>query len=104
MFNGTIWKANRMLNATEHYYVVMDHHILSGEPIIKGTRTPVRAIVELWRQGIQPEGIPQRLPHLTLAQVFDALSYYSDHQDEINRHIVSNRVPDNIIDPMVREL
>lgn len=93
-----------MLNATEHYYVVTDERILSGEPIIKGTRTPVRAIVELWRQGIQPEAIPQRLPHLTLAQVFDALSYYSDHQDDINHHIVRNRIPDTLIDPLVRDL
>ena len=92
-----------MLNATEHYYIVTDDRILSGEPIIKGTRTPVRAIVELWRQGIQPEIIPQRLPHLTLAQVFDALSYYSDHQKEINRCIERNRIPDNLIDPLVRD-
>jgi uncharacterized protein (DUF433 family) len=93
-----------MLNTTEHFYIVTDERILSGEPIIKGTRTPVRAIVELWRQGIQPEAIPQRLPHLTLAQVFDALSYYSDHQDEINQHIVRNRIPDTLIDPLVRDL
>ncbi len=92
-----------MLNATEHYYVVTDNRILNGEPIIKGTRTPVRAIVELWRQGMQPEIIPQRLPHLTLAQVFDALSYYSDHQDEINHHIERNRIPDALIDPLVRD-
>ena len=91
-----------MLSATERYYVVTDDRILSGEPIIKGTRTPVRAIVELWRQGMQPEIIPQRLPHLTLAQVFDALSYYSDHQDEINRHIERNRIPEDLIDPLVR--
>ena len=78
--------------------------ILSGEPIIKDTRTPVRAIVEMWRMGITPEEIPTRLPHLTLAQVFDALSYYSDHQDEINRYIERNRVPDELIDPRVRDL
>jgi uncharacterized protein (DUF433 family) len=35
-----------MVQATEHLYIVRDNHILSGEPIIKGTRTPVRAIVE----------------------------------------------------------
>lgn len=93
-----------MLNATEHLYIVTDDRILSGEPIIRGTRTPVRAIVELWRQGIQPEVIPQRLPHLTLAQVFDALSYYSDHQDEINDYVLRNRIPDTLIDPLVRDL
>jgi uncharacterized protein (DUF433 family) len=93
-----------MLNTTEHYYIVTDDQILGGEPIVKGTRTPVRAIVELWRQGLQPEIIPQRLPHLTLAQVFDALSYYSDHQEEINHHIERNRIPENLIDPLVRNL
>lgn len=90
-----------MSTATEHFYIVTDEQILSGEPIIKGTRTPVRAIVELWRQGVIPEEIPNHLPHLTLAQVFDALSYYSDHQEEINAHIERNRIPDNLLDPKV---
>ncbi|MEH1888179.1 MAG: DUF433 domain-containing protein [Nostoc sp.] len=35
-----------MVQATEHIYIVMDDAILGGEPIIRGTRTPVRAIVE----------------------------------------------------------
>lgn len=91
-----------MTTATEHFYIVTDEQILSGEPIIKGTRTPVRAIVELWRQGATSEEIPNHLPHLTLAQVFDALSYYSDHQDEINAHIECNRIPDEFIDPLVK--
>ncbi len=91
-----------MMQATEHFYIVRNDKILSGEPIIKGTRTPVRAIVELWRLGILPEEIPSRLPHLTLAQVFDALSYYSDHQSEINDYIVRNRIPDEMVDPLVR--
>ncbi len=90
------------MQATEHLYVVADQQILSGEPIIKDTRTPVRAIVELWRQGIAPETIPVHLPHLTLAQVFDALSYYSDHQEEINQWIERNRIPDDLIDPLVK--
>ena len=81
--------------------MVREDGILSGEPIIKGTRTPIRAIVEMWRMGIAPEEIPNRLPHLTLAQVFDALSYYSDHQDEINAHIERNRIPEELIDRMV---
>jgi uncharacterized protein (DUF433 family) len=52
--------------------------------------------------GVAPEEIAHHLPHLTQAQVFDALSYYSDHQDEINRHIERNRVPDELIDERVR--
>ena len=92
-----------MSTATEHLYIVKDERILSGEPIIKGTRTPVRAIVELWRMGVAPEEVTRHLPHLTQAQVFDALSYYSDHQDEINRHIERNRAPDELIDPRLRD-
>ena len=92
-----------MLTATEHCYIVTDRQILHGEPIIKGTRTPVRAIVELWRMGIAAEEISDRLPHLTLAAVFDALSYYSDHSDEINAHMERNRIPDKLIDPLVRK-
>jgi uncharacterized protein (DUF433 family) len=91
-----------MVQATQHRYIVTDGRILGGEPTIAGTRTSVRAIVELWRQGIAPEGIPVHLPHLTAAQVFDALSYYSDHQSEINAHIERNRIPDELIDPLVR--
>ncbi len=72
-----------------------------GQKIIRGTRTPVRAIVETWRLGVAAEEIPNSLPHLNLAQVFDALSYYSDHQDEINAHIERNRIPDDQIDPLV---
>ncbi len=91
-----------MTQTTEHCYVVKDDQILSGEPIIKGTRTPVRAIIEIWRLGVQPEEIPNRLPHLTLAQVFDALSYYSDYQEEINSHIERNRISNERIDPLVQ--
>lgn len=91
-----------MTQATQHRYIITDSSILGGEPIVQGTRTPVRAIVELWRQGISPEMIPGRLPHLTAAQVFDALSYYSDHQSEINTHIERNRIPDELIDPLVK--
>ena len=90
--------------ATEHLYIVTDEKILSGEPIIKGTRTPVRAIIETWRMGMPAEEVPKRLPHLTLAQVFDALSYYSDHQGEINAHIERNHTPKDLIDPLVKDL
>lgn len=90
-----------MTTATGHPHIVSDDEILGGEPIIRGTRTPVRAIVETWRLGVPAEEIPNSLPHLTLAQVFDALSYYSDHQDEINAHIARNRISDDRIDPLV---
>jgi len=93
-----------MVHTTEYLYVVRDDEILHGEPIIRGTRTPVRAIVETWRIGVAPEEILKGMPHLTLGQVFGALTYYSDHQEEINHYIEQNRIPDELIDPLVRDL
>jgi uncharacterized protein (DUF433 family) len=93
-----------MTTATGHRYIITDNQILGGEPIILGTRTPVRAIVETWRLGVPAEEIPNALPHLSLAQVFDALSYYSDHQEEINAHIERNRILPHEIDPRVSNL
>ena len=84
-----------MIVATEHLYVTTDRAILGGEPVVKNTRTPVRAIVELYRLGVAPEEIPTHLPHLNLAQVFDALSFYSDHTEEINEYILKNRGENN---------
>jgi hypothetical protein len=60
------------------------------------------AIVGLWRLGTRPEEIPIHLPHLTLAQVFDALSFYQDNREEINDYIERNRVPEELVHPAVR--
>jgi len=93
---------NTMEATTKHLYVVRDPAILEGEPIIKGTRTPVRAVVENWRLGLSPEEIVIHLPHLTLAQVFDALSYYSDYQKEIDALIEENKIPQSLVHPSVK--
>lgn len=83
-------------------YITRNANIASGEPIVAGTRTPVRSIVEMWRLGVSPEEIPLRYPHLTLAQVFDALGFYQDNMAEINEYIERNRVPPDLIEPSVR--
>ncbi|MCP4211610.1 MAG: DUF433 domain-containing protein [Halieaceae bacterium] len=83
-------------------YIVSDQSLLNGEPIIRGTKTPVRAIVEMWRLGMLPEEIPIHLPHISLAQIFDALRYYAENQSEINHYIEINRVPDEMVHPSVR--
>ncbi|TAE47386.1 MAG: DUF433 domain-containing protein [Oscillatoriales cyanobacterium] len=64
-------------------YVARHPGILQGEPIIAGTRTSVRAIVELWRLGITPEEIPI-------------------NQEEINTYIERNRIPEELIHPAVK--
>ena len=78
---------------TTHPSIVTNPNILSGEPIIEGTRTPVRAIVEYWKFGASPEEISRRLPHLRLGQIFDALSFYDNNRQTIEDYIVLNQVP-----------
>ncbi len=62
-----------------------------GRPVIKGTRIPVRHIAELYKRGDTIDDILKDYPHLSGAAVHDAISYYLDHQDEIEREIVENR-------------
>jgi uncharacterized protein (DUF433 family) len=76
--------------------IVTDTRIRGGEPVIVGTSTPVRAIAELWNQGMPAEEVPVHLPHIELAQVFEALRYYLTHRDEIDAFIAKNRIPDAI--------
>jgi uncharacterized protein (DUF433 family) len=61
------------------------------QAVIAGTRIPVSIVVGYLRIGETPESLVEHiLPHLTLAQVYDALSYYHDHQDEIEREMAEN--------------
>ena len=54
--------------------------------------------------GMPPDEIPiHRRPHTTLAQVFNALRYYAEHQPEINQTIQANRVPEALVHPAVQQ-
>ena len=75
---------------TIHPYVTQKEGMQGGKPIIVGTRTPVRSIVFYHKMGDAPEEILDKYPHLTLAQIYDALSYYYDHKDEIDHDIESD--------------
>lgn len=79
---------------TEHTYIALKPK--TNEPIIKGTRVTVRAVAELWLMGAQPEEIILNIPHITLAQVFDALSYYEDHKEEVDSFIKNNNIPEKL--------
>lgn len=72
---------------TKHPYIVCIEGICGGRPIIIGTRTPVRSIVGYFKMEMSAEEILEGLPHLNLAQIHDALSYYYDHQEEVERDI-----------------
>lgn len=83
-------------------HVTRSPKILSGELIVVGTRTSVRSIVGLWQLVTMPEEVLNHLPHLTLAQVFDALSFYLGSQSEIDDSIRQNHVPDELLHSSMR--
>lgn len=76
----------------QYRYVTHAKNICGGSPIIRGTRTPIRAIVGYYKMGFTVEEILEGLPHLTAAQVFEALSYYHDHQVEVEQEMNESRV------------
>ena len=72
----------------KHPYIVRTKEICGGKPIIAGTRIKVAQIaIEYDRMGWTADEIVQAHPHMTLAQVHDALSYYYDNAEELNADI-----------------
>src|SRR5437667_9512635 len=75
-----------------HPYVERRPGVCGGEPVISGTRFPVRSVaINIYRLGMTPEEMVEAWPYLTLAHIHDALSFYHDHRSLIDRAILRNR-------------
>jgi len=72
---------------TFHAHIVCKKDVCGGIPTIKGTRTSVVNIVGYHNLGLSPEEIRTELPHLNLAQIYDALAYYYDNREVIDKYI-----------------
>lgn len=77
-------------NGTKYPHITANARILNGVPVIKGTRIPVRAVAGYYQLGLTADEILQSLPHLTQSQIHAALTYYFDHQKEIDRDLKRN--------------
>lgn len=59
-----------------------------GNPVIAGTKFSVRSVVfYILRQGMTPEELVKEFSHLTLPQVYDALSYYYENKEKIDKKL-----------------
>ena len=87
---GQLSEVASLLVRTEHPHIVRIEGLCGGRPIIAGTRISVRTFVERVRLGDSPEQIVGNYPPLTLAQVYDALSYYHEHKSEIEAEIATD--------------
>jgi uncharacterized protein (DUF433 family) len=70
---------------TRYEHVVIDE---SGIPIVAGTNMKViELVLEKVAHGWSPEELYFQHPHLTLGQIYSALAYYWDHQEELDKDI-----------------
>ncbi len=70
---------------TRYEHIVLDE---KGVPIIAGTNMKVvELVLEKLAHGWSPEELYFQHPHLTLGQIYSALAYYWDHQEELDKDI-----------------
>jgi uncharacterized protein (DUF433 family) len=65
--------------------------VQGGEPVIAGTRTPVRSVVgydKIYHGDVAE--VLRALSHLAPYQVGAALDYYRDHKSEIDAYVACN--------------
>ena len=58
--------------------IVSDPRVMTGKPVIRGTRIPVEMIVRMLSQGISEEAILQEYPRLRTEDLQAALDYAAD--------------------------
>lgn len=77
-----------MQELRRHPYVIQDERISGGGAVIKGTRTRVVDIVIEYEYLVHsPDEVISAHPHLTLQQIHDALSYYYENREGIDKKI-----------------
>ncbi len=72
-----------------HPHVERRAGVQGGRPVIKGTRFPISSVVQNHRRGLSVEDMLREFPHLSPAQLYDALSFYYDHREMIDQEIAA---------------
>lgn len=71
----------------KHPYISRKKGIQGGAPVVTGTRIPVSTLIHWYKAGKEIHEILEMYPQLSPSKVHDALSYYYDHKEEIDREI-----------------
>ena len=79
-----------VLVKTEHPHVSRNDR---GRPVVGTAKVKLDVIAGYWNLGWGLAEIEQNYPWLTRAEILDALSFYEDHREEIDRLIQQNRPP-----------
>jgi uncharacterized protein (DUF433 family) len=88
------------MSTITHPHIISDAKVCGGSPHLAGTRITVRTVViATLFHGLKPEDLLQHYPHLSLAAIYDALSYYYDNREAIDREIAEHEVLDPGLSP-----
>lgn len=100
-----------MMSAVTYPHIEMS---ANGAAVIAGTRTKVvEVVLDRLAHHWDADEIHRQHPHLSLAQIYAALAYYHDHQDEIEREIeerlerierIARAQPPSVLQAKLREL
>jgi len=82
----------KKMQATDHPHIVRIEGVRGGRPVIKGTGIAVDLIASFFKAGESIEDILIYYPQIKSAQLYDAISYYFDHQSEIEDYIEQNKI------------
>lgn len=62
-----------------------------GEYYVAATRVPLGVVVASWKCDTPPGRIVEQFPTLSLADVYGAITYYLDHERELEAHFARLR-------------
>jgi uncharacterized protein (DUF433 family) len=75
-----------------HYpHVEVREELLSGSPVVRGTRVPVRRLWSWHRRGITVETLLKRYPQLGPARVLCALAFAYDNVELVEADLARER-------------
>ncbi|MBR8833712.1 MAG: DUF433 domain-containing protein [Stigonema ocellatum SAG 48.90 = DSM 106950] len=91
-----------MSNTLTDIGTLIDTHpgIHGDRPLIAGTGVTVRRIAIWYKQGYSAEEIADQIGHLTLAQVYAALTYYHINREEVDADIAEQEAEGDRIEAL----
>jgi len=87
-------ESSHKLNCDRARSVAIFPDLVGGEPIIEGTRVPVKTVVLLCHAYSSVDEVLRALPMLTTSDVANALAYYDAHRDAIETFIAADEASD----------
>ena len=70
---------------------------------ITGTRVSLDSVVYDYLSGLSPESIADNFDSVSLEQVYGAITFYLSHRDEVDRHLMRDRIKFDTLRKQARE-